>query len=422
MRIVSPFSLKGLCIMAVYLAGVRMTGCQSFDDAYIPLADDKVNVFVAENNTGKSVFFKMLQISVCPGLFDAEDRRNLIRNGKEFAQIIFKFSDGSFSATRVYRNNVIFYYTESQENGFRASEKPFKETLEKLSVLIDESVNYVANIIESEQDLMLVTSSSKSNSSLMKMFTESVSLKDLGVIVKQKLEAYQGREESITDKLRYVDAQLKNYDYVDLEYYEKTTEYLERLYEVSYNLFSILGSIRIIGEIVTNKVNYDFLLKISNNLETISCIRSDTCRITIPMAVNEELADVLECMERVELVKDLVSHIRCTKQKDFSKLTTVLDIIAGINLVQGKLCEIPIIKEQKDLSSVAGLVKILTELAADVNNLSSQRRNILSVVENNSKLIDELNSNGEIISCPVYGDVIFGGSDEKCIPIDNRHA
>lgn len=69
------------------IAQVNMKDCQSWKDGGFSLASDRVNVIVADNGTGKSVFMKMLKITACPKYFSREERSSLIRWGAIFAQI-----------------------------------------------------------------------------------------------------------------------------------------------------------------------------------------------------------------------------------------------------------------------------------------------------------------------------------------------
>ena len=52
---------------------VRLINCQSWENGIIPLAQDRINVLRADNNSGKSVFFKMLKITACPGYFTPKE-------------------------------------------------------------------------------------------------------------------------------------------------------------------------------------------------------------------------------------------------------------------------------------------------------------------------------------------------------------
>ena len=95
---------------------VRLINCQSWENGIIPLAQDRINVLRADNNSGKSVFFKMLKITACPGYFTPKERKKLIRNGCDSANILYAFTDGSVGACSVYPTRVMYLYAEDGKN------------------------------------------------------------------------------------------------------------------------------------------------------------------------------------------------------------------------------------------------------------------------------------------------------------------
>lgn len=82
---------------------VQMINCQSWKNSTFDLATDRINVIIADNGTGKSVFFKMLKITTNPNYFSRAERKDLIRRHEECATILFKFDDGSIAATKVFQ-------------------------------------------------------------------------------------------------------------------------------------------------------------------------------------------------------------------------------------------------------------------------------------------------------------------------------
>ena len=85
---------------------VQMINCQSWKNSTFDLATDRINVIIADNGTGKSVFFKMLKITTNPNYFSRAERKDLIRRHEECATILFKFDDGSIAATKVFTKHL----------------------------------------------------------------------------------------------------------------------------------------------------------------------------------------------------------------------------------------------------------------------------------------------------------------------------
>ena len=404
--------------MSTYLKSVRLTNCQSYDDEIIDFSQDKVNVFVAENQTGKSVFYKMLKISVCPKLFDKEDRLNLIRRGKTFAQIMFCFSDGSYAATRVYDKTVIFYFTDDKNKAFRTSNSPFQETIDRLSILIDTQNNFIANVIESEQDLMLVNSSAKSNSTIMQMFTESQSLESLLTEVDKRYDTYTQRLSSSEERLTGIKNQMNDVQYVDIEEYSRTTERSEFLFEKLYELYDIYRCVSVVSEIVTYKRDYEFMINVCIALEKICFMLTESKRIVIPIEDKSELLGIVGSLEKIEKLK-LLTQYHCVEDIPFDKFLKVCNTVNGLatTLSSIKTIQIPKNVDYRLKLTIVELIEPLNDLATNFKALLNSITLIQKCSIEEESLIKLLRESNLIISCPLYGEVVF--DSEKCLPINN---
>ena len=76
----------------VKLLQIRLVNCQSWKDGVIEFSKG-LNVIRANNNTGKSVIFKMLKVTCNPESLDKADREDIIRRGSEYAEVTYLFDD-----------------------------------------------------------------------------------------------------------------------------------------------------------------------------------------------------------------------------------------------------------------------------------------------------------------------------------------
>ena len=103
----------------------------------------------------------MLKITACPGYFTPKERKKLIRNGCDSANILYAFTDGSIGICAVYPTRVMYLYATDGKN-FEKYEEPPHEMITKLGI-IHNSDKFVANIIDMDQSLLLVDSNVHEN-------------------------------------------------------------------------------------------------------------------------------------------------------------------------------------------------------------------------------------------------------------------
>ena len=89
------------------LEAVRFKNCQSLGDCVLSFTG-KLNVIVAENNTGKSVLYKVLKLAGRADYYTREERKDLIRRGASAAQITFKFDDGSYAVMQITPGKTVY--------------------------------------------------------------------------------------------------------------------------------------------------------------------------------------------------------------------------------------------------------------------------------------------------------------------------
>ena len=99
---------------------------------------------------------------------------------------MFSFSDGVIAAVRVLASRVIYFYKAAGESIFYAYESAPDSLLEHLGLLVDKREGFIANIMDSDHDLLLVDSKERSNHNALRMITENAQLSGLQELLDRK--------------------------------------------------------------------------------------------------------------------------------------------------------------------------------------------------------------------------------------------
>ena len=379
------------------LLEARFINCQSMRDLTMHFATDKLNVIAADNSVGKSVLFKMLKVTANPKtLATIEERRQLIRYGEQYAGFICAFDDGSIGATLVYPNKVIYKYRGSSAAGFTSYAEPPSEFIRQLGLLVDEKTGYIANLIDTDQDLLFVNNNLGSNHSLIKMIAESPTLTE----VQDKLMNLDSQfsQMMVTVNQRVIDLQIQldQYSYSDVDRLEDDLNGAEIMLDVLPGM--------------------------------------DKC------------CKCIETIERAEDVKDLDSLIEACSV--LGKVTVALDQIdynyseesqVICNFAPGVIQALSVLQDvYVDSNDYEVLIEIIMQLLGKVKHvktipselinfvtIADQVKEVFDVLSRTTEVVYETNlqicsleeqiqSLGDVLECPVHGKVVYDG--KKCVP------
>ena len=385
------------------LLEARFINCQSMRDLTMHFATDKLNVIVADNSVGKSVLFKMLKVTANPKtLATIEERKQLIRYGEQCACFICAFDDGSLGATLVYPNKVIYKYKSDGATEFISYENPPAEFIRQLGLLVDEKTGYIANLIDTDQDLLFVNNNLGSNHSLIKMIAESSTLTE----VQDKLSNLDSQfgQMMITVNQKVIDLQIQlgQYNYSDVNRLESDLNYAEIMLEVLPEIDRCYKSIEIIEKAKDVK-DLDSLIeacsilgKITTALNQIDYGYSEESQVVCKYAPN-----ILQALSVLQSI-----NIDSNEYEILSKAVGAVDDIAQL-LRKIKLVEcIPseLIDFVGTVDHIKGCLEVLTKSANIVRESDIQIRS----------LEEQMQSLGDVLECPVHGKVVYDG--KKCVP------
>lgn len=424
-----------------YLLAVQLLNCQSHENTVYEFAVDKINIIKAPNNTGKSVLFKMLAITVDPKSIPVEKRKQLISYGTQSARVGYSFSDGTMGYCEVWPSQVIYYWRDVGEEQFVTSYVPPEELIWRLSVLADEKEHSIANLIDNDQNLLLVDSDEKANHKLLKIVTENERLNTLKETLTKKYNDYTDISANLNSKLRLVEYQMENLSKIDVNKLQHEIRELEALYNVTYSITDMLAELDVISSSCVKKREFTSLFKLISVLTKIIKLRETLDKIQISKRVTAESIQLTETIIMlVKSIRDVNSIIPVDTERLINtlKLLSALEALNPTNLIPQKnehnlkskvllsiedfhsmlehikgiavqdtgvlqaLDFIPVIQQ---LTQIEMLVQSLAHLKVLNNSLES------SIAES----VSMLQANNAIVECGVYGKAIFDG--KECSPL-----
>lgn len=380
---------------------IRLINCQSWEDTTLGFYTDKLNVICADNNTGKSVIYKMLKVLGCPKYYSKEEMKDLIRWGAECATMYLLFEDGSIGMVSVYPTRVMYGYREIGKHDFYTSYEPFPDVLKKAGIISDVRGKFIANIIDTDQDMLLVNSDLSSNYDLMKL-----------LILNDDLNAIRDRSEALAAQFKTVQMQLEVKDqkilsmlsaieYVDTDKLESSLEKQRCSYDMMYMLIDAYRKCEVVADFFKEKVNYGEMFSVCNILTVLEAV-SVRKILSTSRAVSPDMENALSMLEILESV----SIPAVTVYRDLPDFAvSILEVLESVS--------VPAVTVYRDLPDF--VINMLEDLeSVSVNTMSQQFKLAAQANASAEQLRKDFVNSGTEYACPVYGEVVFDG--EKCIP------
>lgn len=422
------------------LEAVRLINCQSFKDSVIVFKPNSLNVIIAENNTGKSVFYKILKLAGKASYYSKADRVDLIKRGESSAQVIFKFTDGTFAMMKILPERAIYAFLEDQNSSPQFQLEPPDEMLERLELLVSNSEDFIANLVDMDQGLLLVDPKLKSNYELVKLIATCEDLDNL----REKLEILikQCHQDSIRvgDSVNFIERQLNSIAYCDVvsmeelrdcaalasetltmvcDVYEETNKICHTNF--NYDVYRLLGISADVADTLTNsreQLNYirpstyinctselKSLLITDELLATIACIHKSNYI---------ESESELNALEWVESLHSAMSNIELAGEfTDLTKPLTVLDFVEQLKAtVEG----VRVISAPPNVRSELTAKDFIDDLKTQVDTLTLLVNTRAETATEIKNLEEQFLERGEQVECPIWGTTIFDG--KQCHHID----
>lgn len=390
------------------ISKIRFINCQSFKDVTYDLATDKLNLIVADNDTGKSILFKVLKLAGCPKYYDRDDRKDLIRRGCQFANVIFWFTDSSLAVMRIYADKTIYGYLPTEDSEFEPSLEPPAEMIMHLGLLTDSDSRFIANIIDADQDLLLVNSNLAYNYNLIKMIVVNDDLDELAEKVDLLLKEYQGYLVRASDYQGYLEHQLGVIEFVDTDKLQEKNAIADCSFNVINKLIDVYDELDVIKSNVVDSFDFSGLLRIQELLaETEDAL--DKIKSVNLSNVTIGLGDVA-LLEKIENLSSTLILFKPEVREPIS--VEVADLLGKLEVVRATIHEMKVPKSYDErCETVLNVAQCVTEMGEIVADLISGLENGKEAEKSISKLQTMFAESGTAVDCPIYGKVVYDGKN-----------
>lgn len=373
----------------VYLKAMRLINCQSHKDTTLSFSNEKLNVIIADNNVGKSVIFKMLKITATPKAYNREYLKDIIRHGCDYARVAYSFSNGDLAVVNVTLKGVTFHYRSNGSKDFMIYNEPPEKLLKNLGFLIYD--NFVVNVIDTDQDLFLVSSDGSCDAKILHHMTTDKQLEELQDKVVENKKIYSEVLDDLEEILYAKRSVLRSVEYVDVESLSDKINKSERLIVLIEQLISMhkyLSDIRI--ALSSNSYHKEIrIIDLSIKFKSITKFLEN---MVIKSEVKKDAYTVLEMENKLLHIFNSLCNFR-THSDNCLKLDRNRQV-----------------KEED--------VKLLSRLDTLCNSVEKYKSSIKECEDAESciaRFKKELMDNSKIVKCSIYGEVYFDG--EKCLPV-----
>lgn len=375
------------------IRAVRLYNCQSFEDEIMTFSSDVVNVIVAENDTGKSVLFKLLKLAGDADYYSAKDRADLIRRGCPYAKVLFFFTDGSYAIMQIETKKTLYSFLPTKDSPLNVSLTPPKEMVDRLELLVSPGQSFIANLVDREQAQLLVNPKLQSNYDLIRLIATNEDLDNLMERVSERIKVSRSNLIRTTDLGSYLNQQLQKISYVDVKSFEEKHRFMTAADEVLNSLCETIDSLERWERSRVNFVDYQRLGVILSVLEQVESMPTP---VILPKLADSRILSVLEQIEEVAKYSDCIKVIEAPISEGLLEvLENLFAMEMFCNSIRKVSCGPP--------ETLLEVLEQLQDLIVLLERITIADDTLIKSLEN------EFYSSGEVVSCPIYGEVVFDG-------------
>ena len=415
---------------------IRLVGCQSWEDATISLSSDKINIVRAPNQTGKSVLFKMFKISVSPKFYPPRKRKKLIRWGCDDAKAIYEFTDGSRAAVIVQPTKTVYMFRDPGEERWETYLEPPAKMIKELGFLVNSNGTFIANIIDTDQNLMLVDANSKATDEFINLLCNNADIDDYSEKVKMLLAWANNNASEVTYQLNRITSELRDMQYVDVNRLQNELNGIQAAKRVMSALIKVGRCMNNLSNSLEYARDYDRLEVILNTLTAMESIKLSQLSITEYNSDNEVMLSILEKLEMcsldalfveeckvddriLEILERLESiqlqELTVVKKPPSERILSILEKLEYVHTEMQQLQDQLAIVKPVSVNSV-NLLEKLEMISTDLAMFSKASRTACMAKNEVERLTQEFLNSGAEHKCEIYGKVVFDG--KTCVPCD----
>jgi len=339
-----------------------------------------LNVIIADNNTGKSIIFKVIEVLVNGHKFNSDERREYIRFGCSKSDV-FVYSGGYIYWAEIMPNKTNYYSGPAiNQMAYEGNELP-NGLRQALGLLICED-GLIGNVIDDNQSKFLINSDAKVNNSILGLSTREHRAEKIIDVVSERIKTLNADIRVKSSEKTILSRELSNIKIVDIAHRESVAQDSNVLLTLADILIGVREKLSNIN--VSAHVNEDakVLLNLASGLENVSNKVRGVNSIK-PFPVSK---DVLEFISSLDSLKNRVKNINHTK--------------------------LPSETEMKTLETLNSFYPLLNRA------LYLMRENKVLDIEGKRIKMQLDNLKGEVYDCPIHGSIKFVNGKE-CVPYRN---
>lgn len=339
-----------------------------------------LNVIIADNNTGKSIIFKVIEVLVNGHKFNSGERREYIRFGCNKSDI-FIHSDDYIYWAEITLTKTNYYSGPSLDRlVYEGNELP-NGLRKALGLLICED-GLIGNVIDDNQSKFLINSDAKVNNSILGLLTRESRAEKIIDILTERIKSLNSDIRIKSSEKTILSRELSNIKIVDVAHRESIANDSNVLLTLSDIFIGIREKLNNIN--VSAHVNTDakVLLNIADNLQSIHNKVNGVNSIK-PFPVNPE---TLSFISSLQDLSNKLKNVNDTKLPSEDEIKTIEVLNSFYPLLNRVLY---LLRENKVLDIESKRLKM------QLDNLK-----------------------GEVYDCPIHGSIKFVNGKE-CVPYHN---
>lgn len=384
------------------ISAIRLVGCQSWEDCTITFAKDRINIIQALNNVGKSVIIKILKISVSPNFFSAKKRKKLIRWGMDEAKAIYQFTDGCLAAVIIRPTKVMYLFNDGKESGWVASEQPSQRMIDELGLLVNSTGSFIANIIDTDQNLLLVDSDSASTYEFIQMLCNNAAIDEYLSKLREIQKWITNNTGLIDFKLNKVNTSIEQLKYTDVDAMETKLQKLTTVKKLLYEYIDAAHSLERLSAYVKENRDFDKLLSAANTLQRLEQLRFSKLKVLrCPPDIGK-----IALLEKFESI-----HFEWIRNTQKPVSVAPCDLLGKLEYIHfTDVCVRP--KPPEDCNII--ILEKCELLLRSINYYCTKCTSAQCAKSSMGNFEQQFRSAGAEYECQIYGKVIFDGKD--CVP------
>lgn len=389
----------------------RIKNFQSVQDLTYNFSNG-LNVIIGENNTGKSVLNKAIEVLVNFKSLKASDVEQYITFGKPKSDLIITGDSGCYWV-EIYPRKINYYSLENGSFVFVGNELP-PGLIKGLDLLICDG-NFVGNLITSNHSKLLVDSSSNINNQILSLIARDDSAENILEECEERLSTMNSNLRTLRVNRSAIEGELSTIEVEDTTLKEEALSRVFLLTNFVEELIGVKETSDLLKFNVPKVGNMDELINFVSNLETLM-YKFDNLRFTKEVKNLDEDIKVVSELESFNDKLDVVlsKMTIMSNIKEVNVNNDLLGVVAKLELLQSNLAKVNNVKKVNDSNLL--VAEQLEELLGSVENYYNKAVETERLKSESKSLLDELNSyGGEEYDCPIYGTIKY--INDECIHI-----